>query len=210
VTKRLMSEEEIGALTRQFGEPRRRSHTIEVNRETYDRWMQKIHTGPVSCRGEVIMVIVRPNGKVLLHTKDFYPPGVYRLLSGRVLWQEKIEEALHNEVAEETSLDVRVEQFLGVIEYEFCCKGESIPFISYVFQLQELGGELCCRDHQEGIAGFREAMVGELPGVAEQLESLVPQWRDWGGFRAIAHRFVEEMLRVERSRPSSEEGAEAL
>jgi ADP-ribose pyrophosphatase YjhB (NUDIX family) len=195
VTKRLISQEEMESLVGKFGEPHKQSHTLEMSRETYDHWMQKIYTGPVSCRGEVVMVILRPNGKVLLHTKDFYPRGVYRLLSGRVLWHEKVEQALHNEVAEETSLDARVTRFLGVIEYEFRCKGNTLPFISYVFQLQELGGELCCRDHQEGITDFREAAVGELSSVAEQLENLVLQWRDWGSFRAIAHRFVEEMLR---------------
>jgi ADP-ribose pyrophosphatase YjhB (NUDIX family) len=193
--QRLMSQEELEALVRRFGEPRSQDHTIEVSHKTYDHWMRKVYTGSVSCRGEVIMVIVRHNGKVLLHTKDFYPPGVYRLPSGRVLWKEKVEEALHHEVEEETGLDVRVERFLGLIEYQFCCQSRSIPFVSYVFQLQELGGELSCRDHQEGIIGFREATIGELSSVAEQLEHLVPQWQDWGNFRAIAHRFVKEMLR---------------
>lgn len=193
--RRLMFHKEIEALVRRFGEPRRQNHTIQVSQNAYDHWMQKVYAGPASCRGEVIMVIVRPNGKVLLHTKDFYPAAVYRLPSGRVLWEEQIEEALHNEVAEETGLDVRVERFLGVIEYEFCCQGKSIPFVSYVFQLQELGGQLCCRDHQERIIGFRDATIGELSPVAKQLEDLVPQWQDWGHFRAIAHRFVKEMLR---------------
>ena len=195
MTKRLISQEEMESLVREFGEPHKRNHTLKIGQETYDHWMQKLYTGPVSCRGEVVMVILRPSGKILLHTKDFYPRGVYRLLSGRVLWHEKVEQALHNEVAEETSLEARVTRFLGVIEYEFRCKGNTLPFISYIFQLQELGGELCCRDHHEGITGFREAKIGELSSVAEQLENLAPQWRDWGSFRAIAHRFVGEMLR---------------
>ena len=119
------------------------------------------------------------------------------MLSGRVLWDEKVEEALRHEVNEETGLDVRVEQFLGVIEYEFRCRGNRLPFVSYVFQLRELGGELCCRDDQEGISDFREATVGELSSVAEELDNLVPQWRDWGNFRAIAHRLVGEILGAE-------------
>ncbi len=208
--KPFMSHEEVEALVERFGEPHRQNHTMQVSQEAYDNWIRKIYTGPVSCRGEVIMLIVRPNGKVLLHTKDFYPSGVYRLPSGRVLWQERIEQALHNEVQEETGLDVRVKRFLGVIEYEFCCQGESIPFVSYVFQLEELGGELCCSDQREGIAGFREAEVGELATVAEELENLVPQWQDWGNFRAIVHRFVEEMLGTQKRRTSFREGNQTL
>lgn len=191
----LMFPEEIRSLVSRFGQPRRHNHTIEVSQKTYDHWIQKVYTGPVCCRGEVVMVIVRPNGKLLLHTKEFYPPQLYRLPSGRVLWDEKVEQALYNEVQEETGLDVSVESFLGLIEYEFRCEGRTIPFVSYVFQLQELGGELCCSDIDEGIVGFLETTTGELCEVADRLEQLEDQWHDWGNFRAIAHRFVEEMLR---------------
>jgi len=189
-----MYRQEIEALVRQFGEPRRQTCTMEISHETFNSWLRKISTGPVSCRGEVIMVIVRPNGNVLLHTKEFYPPGVYRLPSGRVLWQEKVQETLRREVREETSLDVRVERFLGLIEYEFRCQGSTLLFVSYIFRLEELGGELCCLDDGEAITGFREASVEELPTVAAHLEQLEPEWQDWGNFRAIAHNMVREML----------------
>lgn len=194
MTERLIREQEIEALITQFGQPRRHTCTMDVGHETFDTWTRKISTGHVACRGEVIMVIVRPNGNVLLHTKDFYPSGVYRLLSGRVLWQEAVEETLHREVKEETSLDVKVERFLCLIEYEFRCKGSSIPFVSYVFEIREVAGQLCCLDDGERITDFREASVGQLPSVAAQLEQLEPQWRDWGNFRAIAHHMVEEIL----------------
>ena len=194
MTERLLHQEEIEALIRRFGHPRRHNCTLEVSENTYNAWTRKISTGPVACRGEVIMVILRLNGNLLLHTKDFYPSGVYRLLSGRVLWQERVEETLHREVQEETSLDVKVERFLGLIEYEFRCQANRLAFVSYVFQLQELGGELCCIDTGERISDFREAPVTDLPIVAVQLEHLQPEWRDWGNFRAVAHRFVGEMF----------------
>jgi len=189
-----MNGEEIEALVRQFGQPRRQTCAMEISHETFNSWVRKISTGPVSCRGEVIMVIVRPNGNLLLHTKEFYPPGVYRLLSGRVLWQEEVQETLRREAREETSLDVRVERFLGLIEYEFRCQGTTLPFVSYIFQLQEIGGQLCCLDDRETITGFREASLEELPTVAAHLEQLEPDWQDWGNFRAIAHYMVKEML----------------
>lgn len=66
--------------------------------------------------------------------------------------------------------------------------------MSYVFQLREVGGELCCLDHEEGITGFREAPVEHLPEVGACLEQLKHQWRDWGSCRAVAHYTVEDML----------------
>ena len=194
MTEPLLNLEELEALTRQFGKPHRVVHSMDVAHPTYDRWTRKISAGPVACRGEVIMVIVRPNGNVLLHTKSFYPDGVYRLLSGRVLWRDAVENTLHREVREETSLDVAVERFLGLVEYEFRSQGQTVPFVSYIFQLREVGGELCCQDHGEGITEFREVPVGELSQVAAQLEQLEPRWQDWGNFRAVAHHLVQDLL----------------
>jgi 8-oxo-dGTP pyrophosphatase MutT (NUDIX family) len=189
-----MDSDELESLAKQFGQPRRSSYSLRVSPATYAAWVQKTRQGPVACRGEVIMVIVRPNGNVLLHTKDFYPDGVYRLLSGRVLWHEEVEKTLRREVMEETSLEVNVDRFLGLIEYQFLCRESTVPFFSYLFQLSEIRGELCCLDHGEGITDFREANITELPRVAAQLESLEPDWQDWGRFRAVAHHMVWDLL----------------
>jgi ADP-ribose pyrophosphatase YjhB (NUDIX family) len=194
VTERLMDSDELESLAKQFGQPRRSSYSLRVSPATYAAWVQKTSQGPVACRGEVIMVIVRPNGNVLLHTKDFYPDGVYRLLSGRVLWQEDVEKTLRREVAEETSLDVSIQRFLGLIEYEFRCRGKSLPFVSYVFELRECGGSLCCLDQGEGITDFREAAISDLSQIAAHLERLESRWKDWGQFRAVAHHVVRELL----------------
>jgi ADP-ribose pyrophosphatase YjhB (NUDIX family) len=194
VIEQLIYPEEVEALTRRFGEPHRKTCTMDVTQATYDAWTRKITTGPVACRGEVIMVIVRPNGNVLLHTKDFYPSGVYRLLSGRVLWPEDVEHTLHREVREETSLEVSVERFLGLINYAFQWNGQTLPFVSYVFELHEIAGELCCIDTDEGITEFREATVNELSQVGRQLEQMEPRWQDWGSFRAVAHYMVQALL----------------
>lgn len=194
MTERLTYPEEVEALARRFGEPHRKTCTMDVTQATYDAWTRKITAGPVACRGEVIMVIVRPSGNVLLHTKDFYPTGVYRLLTGRVLWPDDVEQTLHREVREETSLEVNVERLLGLIDYEFQWNGKALPFVSYVFELHEIGGELCCIDTDEGITEFREATINELSQVARQLEQLEPRWQDWGNFRAVAHYMVQTLL----------------
>ena len=194
MTERLIYPEEVETLARRFGEPHRKTCTMDVTQATYDAWTRKITTGPVACRGEVIMVIVRPSGNVLLHTKVFYPTGVYRLLTGRVLWPDDVEQTLHREVREETSLEVNVERLLGLIDYQFHWNGKALPFVSYVFELHEIGGELCCIDTDEGITEFRDTTINELSRVARQLEQLEPRWQDWGNFRAVAHYMVQTLL----------------
>ena len=161
---------------------------------------------------EVVFVIRRPNGRLLLQTKAFYPPGAYRLPSGSITAGEPVLAALWREVAEETSLQVTLLRFLAVISYGIVTpESESAgpltrTFTSYVFLLQETGGELCTADEDERVAGFREVETSELPGVADRLEALAASadprlrsWGDWGRFRAVAHRLVWEILRTEEA-----------
>jgi len=47
---------------------------------------------------EVCLVVCRPNGKLLTFTKTFYPPGVYRLLTGGVEPGESVLDVLRREI----------------------------------------------------------------------------------------------------------------
>jgi 8-oxo-dGTP diphosphatase len=143
-------------------------------------------------RGEVVLVICRPNGLIILHTKRFYPAGVYRLPSGGIRRGERVLEAMWRETQEETGLEVEIERFLGLLEYEFHHRDERLPFVSYVFLGRERGGYLAPQDESEQITAFRAVAVDELATVAEALRALPDPWRDWGAFRALAHDFVAE------------------
>jgi NAD+ diphosphatase len=163
---------------------------------------------------EVVFAIRRPNDRLLLQTKTFYPPGVYRLPSGSIKSGETVLTALWREVAEETSLHATLSRFLAVVSYTIVepDHGQAAPleraFTSYLFLLRETGGELRAADESERVAGFREIETWELPTAADQLESLatspdpaLSDWGDWGRFRAVAHRVVWETLQTEKAPP---------
>lgn len=188
--EKLIDPEEIEQLASEYGPIQRRSYSVEMDRENFEYWQDKLTT---KRRGEVVLVVRRPNG-VVLHTKDFYPPGTYRLPSGGVRWGENILHALHREAREEMGLDVEVERFLGLLEYEFHCQEETIPFVSYVFLIRGRGTKLAPQDEEEHITSFRQVPVAELAAVADSLRALEENWRDWGKFRAIAHDFVAETM----------------
>ena len=197
--------DEIGltGLEPALGTPRREAVALRVA-----RMFSAVQARPERV-AEVVFVIRRPNGRLLLQTKAFYPPGAYRLPSGGITAGEPVLAALWREVAEESSLQVTMLRFLAVISYAIVTP-ESDPagplprtFTSYVFLLQETGGELCTADEDERVVGFREIEVWELPGVADRLEALAASadlrlrsWGDWGRFRAVAHRVVWEILRT--------------
>jgi ADP-ribose pyrophosphatase YjhB (NUDIX family) len=186
----LINPQEIEELARQYGPIERRSFSLERSGERWEHWRRAL----AQRRGEVIFLVRRPGG-LILHTKGTYPPGTYRLPSGGVGWGESVLSALHREVREETGLEVEVERFLGLLEYEFHCKKEeTLPFVSYVFLVRDNGGELVPQDEEERILSFRQAPVAELAAVADSLRGMEEDWRDWGEFRALGHDFVVETL----------------
>ena len=148
-------------------------------------------------QGEVALVIRRPDGRLVLQTKSFYPPGAFRLPTGGVKAGEDLLEAVRREMREETGLEASIVGFLGVLCYHFRRRGVPMVRASYVFLLEAGPEELWPQDGEERISGFREAAPEELEGVAGQLERLAGEWAVWGRFRALVHRFVSEKVGVE-------------
>ncbi len=186
----LINPEEIEELARRYGPIERRSYVLETGKEHFEYWREALAR---KRRGEVVFVVQRPDG-VILHTKDHYPPGTYRLPSGGVKWDEGVLHALHREAYEEMGLTIEAQRFLGILEYEFHCQEETIPFVSYVFLVKGSEGELIPQDETEHILSFRQVPVADLSAVADSLRTLKGNRRDWGEFRAIAHDFVVEIV----------------
>jgi 8-oxo-dGTP pyrophosphatase MutT (NUDIX family) len=145
-------------------------------------------------RSEVVMVVPRTDGRVLLMTKAFYPPGVYRLPTGGIHDGEDPEAALRRELYEETGLILDIQRFLGRLDYEFHRGDNKISYTSYIYILQPTDEEPHVHDADEQITGFRTASIAELRCVVDNLLELGQGWRDWARFRAIAHQFVVENL----------------
>lgn len=166
---------EIAVLARRYGRPRAVSHTLS-----------SFGFSPLNRRreGEVAMAIRRRNGLYLLQTKGTYPASTFRLPTGGIMRGENIEHALLRETREETSLDVEISRFVAVLTYR--TPSTRHAFASYLFILEEQGGELHPMDESEGITGWLEADVPALEAAADRLRSCTGPWRPWGQFRALA------------------------
>lgn len=187
----LVDPAEVAALSAHYGEPLRWSRQLEVSQEGLEEARERVSKR----RGEIVLAMPRPQGRVLVHTKDFYPPGSYRLLSGGIKKGEPVEAAAHREIHEETGLPLALLRWLGLVEYEFKRGGENAPFVSYVFLTEPTDRMPQLNDPGERISDFREVEWGELAGIADRLENLPEDWRDWGRYRAIPHRLVLDALR---------------
>ncbi|MGB9723016.1 MAG: NUDIX domain-containing protein [Chloroflexia bacterium] len=141
-------------------------------------------------RGEAVLVIRRPDGRLLLHTKPLYPPHTWRLPSGGIRPGETPEEAAFREAEEETGLPVQLERLLGVLTYRLRSQAGELSFASALFLFRTEAARPAARDEGERIGGYRWVRPEALPRLAVRLRRLPPPWRDWGRFRAPAHDFV--------------------
>jgi membrane protease YdiL (CAAX protease family)/8-oxo-dGTP pyrophosphatase MutT (NUDIX family) len=155
--------------------------------EVQSRFFPDIARAPrVGRIGEVVLVMRRSDGRLLLHTKTFYPDGTYRLPSGGIQQAEPVLVAVRREMAEETGLSASEVRPLGLLTYTLRLGWKRAFFHSWVIQA-DVEGEPTVTDVDERIEGFRWVEPEELRQMASELRALPGDWNSWGRFRAAVH-----------------------
>ena len=185
-----VDERELAQLATSYGQPEIR--TIELEGDEY-LFSTRLYRSQ-DRRGEVVLAVERPGRCMLLHRKGWYEPGVYRLLSGGIDWDEAVETTLARELEEETGLSLGTTHFLGVLDCLIHYDSRVVSFVSYVFHLSRTEGVLWLPQGTEDISEFRDVPIADLPSVAEDLRHVPPPRMGWGHWRAVAHDLVYEML----------------
>ncbi|TEU21958.1 MAG: NUDIX hydrolase [Anaerolineales bacterium] len=185
-----IDERELEQLAVAYGQPEMRVVEIEGDGYLFSSRLYRSR----SRRGEVVLAVGRPGRCVLLHRKGWYEPGVYRLLSGGIDWDEPVETTLARELEEETGLTLDTTHFLGLLDCRIYYASQEVSFASYVFHLPRTEGVLRLPQTAEDITEFRDVPIADLPSVAEDLRHVPPPRTGWGRWRAVAHDFVYEML----------------
>ncbi len=168
-------------------------HTLTVSAPFFDDFVRSLRHR--ARRGEVVLLLRRPDGHILLHNKSFYPVDVFRLLSGGILPGESVLEAARREIQEETSLAPRSLRPLGLLSVTFR-QGRHRRFFYSWLVLADVEGDPRPGDAGEQISGFHWAPPEALTEVAGQLRTLPPTWTDWGRFRALAHEAALRWLEM--------------
>jgi len=179
--KAIDKRKEIISLANRYGQP-----------QIVDAVLPNNYLSSVTSSGresEVVSAIMRPNNKLISITKPFYPEGTYRLPSGGIEKGERIESALHREIYEETGLDVEIVEFVAIIRYSTRTTMFH-NFTSYVFLVNEIGGDLVCNDPDEQISEFKEITAEELKNIVTHLRNIRGRFESWAQFRAVAHKAV--------------------
>jgi len=131
---------------------------------------ERLRTRP----GEVALVLETSDGKVWLHTKDFYPSGVYRLPTGSLKGGELPDDAYTRELAEETGIrPAREVHRVARIRYRL--DGEEEPFMSYLYAVHHVDETPRPLDAGERITDWRAIPRSGLAEVAAKLRQLQPE-----------------------------------
>ncbi len=186
----MVCENEVASLVAFHGPPVRCTFNIQADEyiRAY-RWRKDLDR-----RAEVVFAIQDPLCRVWLHAKRHYPKHIFRLPSGGINWDEPVMNALHREIAEETDLEITIESFIGLIEYQFLADEEEVAhFASYIF-LVSAGDEQPRPHPSENISEFRAVLPSQIAQAAAELRNLIGDRHGWGQWRALAHDLVYEHL----------------
>ena len=143
-------------------------------------------------RGEVGFLLKRKNGRFVLVRSKKYPSDVLRIPTGGIEFNETAEEALYREVKEELGVSFDVEKFEGLIEYEIHHEDDVLKFYSFLFVIDEIGGEILKDATDNEIFKIREFHKEELPEAEISLRNNNGSWKDWCSFRAELLKFYNE------------------
>lgn len=183
-------DREIADLAQQYGAPERETFESRALSDGFATWVMRL----TRRRGEIVLVVPRARGYVLLHTKPHYPENVYRLPTGGVHQGEAADDAARREGFEEIGFHPQTLRLLGVLENVFWVRGQKLLYPSFVFETEPFHATPQPTDPDEAISGFMDADAIELLATAHYLESLPGQWREWGAFRARSHRWLAARL----------------
>ena len=185
---------EIEVLIARYGPTLERSCQLQLDEKGYAYWWQ---VKAFVRRAEVVMLVRRPDGRLLVHSKEHYPPATYRLPTGGVFWGEPVLDALAREQWEELGLRLPPVAMPGLIHYALRHAEQTIPFDSYIFMLQMNDDAVpVTQDACEQISELCWIEPAKLPEVADRLRSVIRAWDDWGPFRAVAHDLIAEVLHL--------------
>lgn len=184
----LITDDELHALTTRYGQPLRRTAECEMDETLF--LTRFLRSG--DRRGEVVLLIEQPNGRLLLHRKAHYGPDHFRLPTGGIRLDETVDAAALREAWEETGRSVEIVRFLAVLHTTQYFGEIRLPFTSCLFHLRAGTAPAPAPARGDEVAEFGDCLPAELPAVAARLRAIPGSRGYWGRWRAVAHDIAAE------------------
>ena len=148
-----ISQDMLAEIERQYGTPAERTFGVAVGRDEYDF----IKSSQTDGRNHDVTLYITKGDKVIVNSKHFYPPDLYRAPSGGIQLGEDFHTGVFREVAEEIGCEVALERYIMRTSVAFVCGRDMIHWRSFVFLGRYISGDFDFTDHRE----IREVHVAD-------------------------------------------------
>jgi ADP-ribose pyrophosphatase YjhB (NUDIX family) len=148
-----VTAEDILATEKSLGKPVERSVEIPLTQKE----LQSIGSSQRDGRAHDITVFIYNGQRMLFIAKPFYPMGLFRAPSGGAHPGEKLIDAAHREMFEETGVKIKLEKYFLRINARFVADSTHIDWVSHVFIASHVSGDINPIDTDE----IREARFVE-------------------------------------------------
>jgi len=187
--KDIIDKDEFIRLNRSFSDFPIEKHELNLGHDNFAHW-HRILVEKQNRRGEIAFAIANEDNNYLVHTKSFYPNGIYRIPTGGIKVEEPVVDAFQRELLEETGFSSPPEKLFGVILYVFKYAGQQLPFASYLFKVRVKNEEPLPQDSDEDISGFKWVDLDGIARIVKNLKNIGGGWQDWGRMRSIPHELL--------------------
>jgi len=170
-----INDDEYQRIIERFGEPI--THNFSADFKDFECDLVKKTRSKGRLHDITCFIRNTENEFVVIQKHQYANSGIYRAPSGGAKIGESLEAAAHREMHEETGLEVCLIRFVLDVHLDVICKGETIPWRSFVFLAKPIGGTMKPIDTYEIFdvkVMSREDLLGEVDNL--MLES------GWGGF----------------------------
>ncbi|HVP36935.1 MAG TPA: NUDIX hydrolase [Terriglobales bacterium] len=153
---------DFSLIEKKYGEPKFLKMSSPLSSREFRNLKESMWDG----RNSDVTLFIFKEGKVIVISKPWYLPGLYRAPSGGVRPGESLEEVASREAYEETGTKIKLQRYVLRIEVTFSHQQKSVIWTSHIFTAEYLSGKIKPIDTHE----IKEAKLMSL----EELSSLKP------------------------------------
>lgn len=180
----------IERIASEYGQPVEESFSIPTTEKEYDR----IKSSQKNGREHDVTLYIKKDDKFIVIAKHFYPPKMFRSMSGGINPGEDFESGAKREAMEETGCEIELKRFLLKTNVSFFIENDpdnrEIIWHSFVFLADYVSGDFNFTDKHE-IREVKLATLDDFESFKQIMLSL-----DLSGlhYRAALHDKVKELL----------------
>ena len=182
-------QKNFSLIEKKYGQPKLLKMSFPLNLREFTNLKESMEDG----RNSDVTMFIFKGDKVIVISKPWYPPGLYRAPSGGVRPGENLDEVALREAHEETGAKIKLQRYVLRIEVTFSHSQKDVIWTSHIFTARYLSGKIKPIDTRE----IKEAKLLSLKELSS-LKPLLLKTRSGGlAYRAaLTQKVIEEIKKT--------------